>query len=63
MWLYSHHIAQKALYYQLPLAVMKEWQTKHLELLAKRVVNHTGPETYSLVVISRVSRFGFSEKA
>lgn len=31
---------------------MKEWQTKRPELFAKRVVNHKGPDTYILNLIS-----------
>ncbi|TDR52044.1 integrase-like protein [Halomonas ventosae] len=45
MWLYNHHIPQKALHHQSPIAVMKEWHAKRLELFTKRVVNHTGAET------------------
>ncbi|MFG6179342.1 IS481 family transposase, partial [Halomonas sp. THAF12] len=42
--LYNHHIPQKALHHQSPIAMMKEWQTKRPELFTKRVVNHTGPD-------------------
>ncbi|MFC0311333.1 hypothetical protein ACFFHB_06960, partial [Chromohalobacter canadensis] len=42
----NHHIPQKALHHQSPIAMMKEWQTKRPELFTKRVVNHTGPDTY-----------------
>ena len=47
-WLYNHHIPQKALHHQSPITAMKEWQTKRPELFTKRVVNHAGPDTYSL---------------
>lgn len=43
-WLYNHHIPQKALHHQAPIAAMKEWQAKKPELLTKRVVNHPGPD-------------------
>ncbi|MFC0311329.1 IS481 family transposase, partial [Chromohalobacter canadensis] len=43
---YNHHIPQKALHHQSPIAMMKEWQTKRPELFTKRVVNHTGPDNY-----------------
>lgn len=43
-WLYNHHIPQKVLHHQSPIAAMKEWQAKRLELFTKRVVNHTGPD-------------------
>lgn len=45
-WLYNHHIPQKALHHQAPIAAMKEWQCKRPELLTKRVINHTGPDKY-----------------
>ena len=48
MWLYNHHIPQKALHHQSPIVVMKEWQAKRPELFTKRVVNHTGPDNYSV---------------
>lgn len=35
-WLYNHHIPQKALHHQAPLAAMKEWQ------LAARVIYQRG---------------------
>ena len=44
-WLYNHHIPQKALHHQSPVASMKEWQAKRPELFTIRVVNHTGPDT------------------
>ncbi|PWW31748.1 hypothetical protein DFO74_13618, partial [Chromohalobacter israelensis] len=33
-------------HHQSPIVVMKEWQAKRPELFTKRVVNHTGPDTY-----------------
>ncbi len=44
-WLYNHHIPQKALHHQTPIAAMKEWQAKRPELFTQRVVNHPGPDT------------------
>ncbi|QFT85268.1 hypothetical protein FIU88_09800 [Halomonas sp. THAF12] len=44
MWLYNHHIPQKALHHQSPIVVMKEWQAKRPDLFTKRVVNHMGPD-------------------
>lgn len=41
-WLYNHHIPQKALHHQSPIAAIKEWQVKRPELFTKRVINHTG---------------------
>lgn len=31
-WLYSQHIPQKTLHHQVPIVVMKEWQTERPEL-------------------------------
>lgn len=47
-WLYNQHIPQKALHHQAPIAAMKEWQAKRPALFHKRVVNHPGPDTYTL---------------
>jgi len=44
-WLYNHHIPQKALHHQPPIAAMKEWQAKRPELFIRRVINHPGPDT------------------
>ncbi|QJQ95216.1 MULTISPECIES: IS481 family transposase [Halomonadaceae] len=44
-WLYNHHISQKALYHQSPIAAMKEWQAKRPELFTKRVISHAAPDT------------------
>lgn len=46
-WLYNHHISQKALHHQSPITAMKEWQSQCPELFTKRVVNHTGPDSYT----------------
>ncbi|GKW48851.1 hypothetical protein NCCP2165_10660 [Halomonas sp. NCCP-2165] len=47
-WLYSHHIPQKALHHQPPIAAMKECQARRPELFTKRVVNHAGPDTHGV---------------
>lgn len=52
-WLYNHHIPQKALHHQSPIAMMKEWQTKRPDLFTKRVVNHTGPDIYEKHICNR----------
>jgi len=44
-WLYNHHIPQKALRHQSPIAAMKEWQAQRPELFIKRTINHAGPDT------------------
>ncbi|WP_027961494.1 integrase core domain-containing protein, partial [Halomonas halodenitrificans] len=56
-WLYNHHIPQKALHHQSPIAVMKEWQIKRPELFTKRVVNHTGPDIYKLIIPKKILCF------
>ncbi|SFU97577.1 Integrase core domain-containing protein [Halomonas korlensis] len=44
-WLYNHHIPQKALHYQSPIAAIKDWQAKRTALFTNRVNNHVGPDT------------------
>ncbi len=43
-WLYNHHIPQKALKHQAPIAAMKDWQKRRPELFTKRVINHPEPD-------------------
>ena len=45
VYLYNHHIPQKALDHQPPIEALKMWQKKKPELFTKRVVNHRGPDT------------------
>lgn len=56
MWLYNHHIQQKALHHQSPIVVMNEWQTKRPDLFIKRVVNHTGPDKDIVSLLQRTQR-------
>ena len=44
VYLYNHHIPQKALDHQPPIEALKMWQKKKPELFTKRVVNHRGPD-------------------
>ncbi|HKM26327.1 MAG TPA: IS481 family transposase, partial [Thiopseudomonas sp.] len=44
-WVYNHHIPQRALQHQTPIATLKEWQEKRPDLFYKNVINHTGPDT------------------
>lgn len=55
-WLYNHHIPQKALHHQAPIAAMKEWQAKKPELFTKKTINHPGPDSltkYHLVQLTQ----------
>lgn len=45
VYLYNHHIPQKALDHQPPIEALKMWQKNKPELFKKRVVNHAGPDT------------------
>lgn len=40
VWLYNHHLPQKALGHVSPIEAMKRWQRSHPELFHKRVINH-----------------------
>jgi len=46
VWLYNHHLPQKALDHLSPIEAMKRWQTSHPHLFHKRVANHPGPDTW-----------------
>ncbi len=48
-WVYNHHIPQRALQHQTPIATLKEWQEKRPDLFYKNVINHTGPDTQAYV--------------
>lgn len=45
VYLYNHHIRQKALDHQTPIEALKVWQKKAPELFRKRVINHAGSDT------------------
>jgi hypothetical protein len=46
VWLYNQHLPQKALNPEAPIQAMKKWVTTHPQLFRRRVVNHSGPDTY-----------------
>ena len=43
VWLYNHHIIQKALNHESPTQAMKRWQKSHPHLFVRAVRNHPGP--------------------
>jgi transposase InsO family protein len=45
LWLYNHHLPQKALAHVSPIEAMKRWQTSHPHLFHKKVVNQPGPDS------------------
>lgn len=45
VYLYNHHIPQKALGHQAPIQALKDWQEKRPKLFLRNVHNHTGPDT------------------
>ncbi|MCO4320370.1 hypothetical protein [Aliidiomarina quisquiliarum] len=47
----NHHIPQRALHHQTPIATMKEWQEKRPDLFYKNVINHAGPDNYILSLV------------
>lgn len=52
-WVYNHHIPQRALHHQTPIATMKEWQEKRPDLFYKNVINHAGPDSYEAEEIAK----------
>ena len=57
VWLYNHHLPQKALGHEAPVQALKAWKMKVPDLFVKNVRNHPGPDTYTLA--STVSSFQF----
>ncbi len=43
VWLYNHHVPQKAINHQTPVQALKQWQASHAELFVRPVRNHPGP--------------------
>lgn len=48
VWLYNHHVPQKAIHHQAPIQALKQWQTSHPELFVRPVRNQPGPNSYAL---------------
>ena len=46
VWLYNHHLPQKALGHEAPVQALKKWKMKAPDLFVKNVRNHPGPDTY-----------------
>lgn len=45
VWLYNEHLPQRAPDRNTPIQALKKWQATHPDLFAKRVVNHSGPDS------------------
>ena len=45
VWLYNHHLPQKALKHQAPIQAMKQWAQSHPQLFRRNVRNLPGPDT------------------
>ncbi|WP_260674359.1 IS481 family transposase [Comamonas aquatica] len=45
VWLYNHHLPQKALGHEAPVQALKKWKMKAPDLFVKNVRNHPGPDT------------------
>ena len=45
VWLYNHHLPQKALGHVAPVQSLKTWKMKVPDLFVKNVRNHQGPDT------------------
>ena len=46
VWLYNHHLPQKALGHEAPVQALKAWKMKVPDLFVKNVRNHPGPDSY-----------------
>ena len=46
VWLYNHHLPQKALGHQAPVQALKVWKMKAPDLFVKNVRNHPEPDSY-----------------
>lgn len=44
VWLYNHHLPQKALGHEAPVQALKAWKMKAHDLFVKNVRNHQGPD-------------------
>jgi transposase InsO family protein len=44
VWLYNHHVPQKALNHETPVQALKRWQSTHPELFVKQVRDRPGPD-------------------
>ena len=45
VWLYNHHLPQKALNHETPIQALKRWQSTHPELFVKKAQDRPGPDT------------------
>ena len=45
VWLYNHHLVQKALDHESPVQALKRWQHSHPQLFSRQVRNRPGPDT------------------
>jgi DNA replication protein DnaC len=60
LWLYNHHIPQKALDHRTPIQVLQHWQQQQPALFLKRAANHPGPDAYTdclaLLIADEIAR-------
>lgn len=54
VWLYNHHLPQKALGHEAPVQALKKWKMKAPDLFVKNVRNHPGPDTYPYILLNLV---------
>lgn len=47
VWIYNHHLPQKALGHRCPMDAMKQWYAEKPDLFTKQPRNHPGPDTPS----------------
>lgn len=50
VWLYNHHLPQKALGHEAPVQALKKWKMKAPDLFVKNVRNHPGPDILVIII-------------
>jgi len=53
VWLYNHHLPQKALGHRCPMDAMKQWYAEKPHLFTKIPRNRPGPDTYGFTLSER----------
>lgn len=45
VWLYNHHLPQKAIRHRSPTQTLKDWRARKPGIFKKAVCSHPGPDT------------------
>ena len=70
VWLYNHHLPQKALGHEAPVQALKKWKMKAPDLFVKNVRNHPGPDTQEQLeedefqnLVAEMTQLGFTHSS